>query len=92
MPDDEMQPIDEAIELSNEELDDLSGGLKLSFSAVLFEENTVQVNSGGLNPSSFSAGTIKSAGLQVLLTDATTDDLKVLGKFLDGSAAIEGSD
>lgn len=92
MPGDEMEPIEEAIELSNEELDEMSGGLDLKFSAVFFEETAVQAISGGPNPSSFSAGTIKSAGLQVLLTDATTDDLKVLGKFLGGSAAIEGSD
>jgi hypothetical protein len=92
MSEDKMKPIDEAIELSNEELEDLSGGLNLKFSSVFFRETDVKASGGGSSPSSFSSETIESAGLQVLLTDATTEDLKILGKLLGGSAAIEGSD
>jgi hypothetical protein len=106
---DEMTPNDEAFasqfpegatELSDEELDDVAGGLNLRLTAARFHRSRfgfAQETGGrcGSSKSAFQAETTESALIQLTITDATTEDLKVLGELLGGASAIgeiEGSD
>jgi hypothetical protein len=99
MSDDEVISNDAPIELSDEELEDVSGGLNLLLNAAFFRRTRVSsskgskgVRGGGSAPSVASAETVESAGLQVLITEATTADLEALGGLLHDAAAIDGKD
>lgn len=99
---DEMAPNDEAsasqfpegtIELSDEELDDVAGGLNVQFTAARFRRSRIgfaQETAGGCGSSKsvFQAETTESALIQFTITDATTEDLKVLTELLGGASAI----
>ncbi|MEH1886371.1 MULTISPECIES: CTB family bacteriocin [unclassified Nostoc] len=98
MSDDEITPKDEAIELSDEELDDVAGGFNLQFTAARFHKSTrgfTQETSRrrGCHStrSSFHTETTDSSLFQLTITDATTEDLKVLGELFGDISAIEGS-
>jgi hypothetical protein len=100
MSGDEITPddADAAIELSDEELDDVAGGFNLRFTAARFHKSTIgfaqetSLGSGsGSTQSVFQAETTESALIQLTITDATTEDLKVLGELFGDSSAIEGS-
>ena len=98
MSGDEITPPDGATELSDQELDDVAGGLSLSLNAVFFRQTNIvaaQETSVGLGGSSsksaFAAESIESAGLQVTILDATAEDLEFLGGILGDASAIEGS-
>jgi hypothetical protein len=95
MSDDEIKPPDHAIELSEEELDEVAGGFDLLLNVAFFRQSTVQgqIDSGcGSSPSSLSSETIESAGLQIVIKDATAGDLDFLSDLLGESAAINGTD
>ncbi len=99
MSDHEIKPTDPTFaELSDQELDDVSGGLNLRLNAAFFRQSNVSLSQEtggagcGSSKSAFSAETIESAGLQIVITDASAEDLEFLGGLLGNAAAIEGSD
>jgi hypothetical protein len=95
MSDDEIKPPDDAIELSEEELENVAGGFDLLLNVAFFRQSTVQGQidaGGGSSPSSLLSETIESAGLQILIKDATAGDLDFLSDLLGDSAAINGTD
>jgi hypothetical protein len=95
MSDDEIKPPDDAIELSEEELENVAGGFDLLLNVAFFRQSTVQGQidaGGGSSPSSLSSETIESAGLQILIKDATAGDLDFLSDLLGDSAVINGTD
>jgi hypothetical protein len=88
----------EATELSDEELDDIAGGLNLQFtfaSSRKFKQAFVQDISAGSGCGSaktaFQTEATESALMQLIITDATTEDLQVLGELFGDTTAIEGS-
>ncbi|MBD6616464.1 hypothetical protein FNW02_11600 [Komarekiella sp. 'clone 1'] len=101
MSSDEMTPKDDEAfsELSDQELDEVAGGLNLGISIAKFSQTNLsfsQVSQHGLGcgstTTSFEMQNIESAAFQILVTDATTEDLQILGElFGDASAIIEGS-
>jgi hypothetical protein len=98
MSGDEITPNDEAIELSDEELDDVAGGFNLHFTSARFHKSTrgfTQQTSRGRGfhstRSAFHAETTDSSVFHLSITDATTEDLKVLGELFGDISAIEGS-
>ena len=105
MSDNEIKPIAGASqfphgvdELSDQELDDISGGLNLRLNAAFFKQSNLsfsqETGGGGCgsSKSAFAAETVESAGLQIIITDASAEDLEFLGGLLGDAAAIEGSD
>ena len=93
MSDDQIKPID-AIELSDEALEDVAGGFNIRLNAAFFRQtniSTSQETGGGSSKSTFAAENIESAGLQILITDASVADLGALSGLLGDAAAIEGS-
>ncbi len=89
---------DAAIELSDEELDDVAGGFNLQFTAARFYKSTIRfsqetsLGSGcGSTLSAFQAETTESSLLQLTITDATTEDLEALSELFGDASAIEGS-
>jgi hypothetical protein len=92
MPEDEITPIDDTCsELSDQELEDVSGGLNLQIIATRFSQRSFSSGYGG-RPGGCHSGSeqsIESAALQITLTDATTEDLKIISKLLSGADAIE---
>lgn len=97
MSGDEMTPDDTAIELSDEELDDVAGGFDLQLSIARFNKSTIgfvqgtpPVSGCGSAPSAFQAETTESALIQLTITDATTEDLKILGELFGDASALEG--
>ncbi|BAU12373.1 hypothetical protein LEP3755_29020 [Leptolyngbya sp. NIES-3755] len=92
-------PIEGAIELSDEDLDEVSGGFNLRITAARFHQSNISIsrssNAGarcGGSQSTFEAQEIESAALQITITDATTDDLEILSGLFGNASAIEGSD
>jgi len=97
MSGDEITPTDAAIELSDEELDDVAGGLSLSLNAAFFRQSNVvaaQEIQTGLGSSSiksaFGMQNIESAAFQVTILDASTEDLEFLSGILGGTKGIKG--
>lgn len=94
MPDDEMTPIEGTCsELSDEDLDGVSGGLNLFISATSFSQSNFSSGQGGRcgrARSPFQSSIIKSTAFQIAITDATTEDLKIIAKLLGGSNALSG--
>ncbi|NJR49610.1 MAG: hypothetical protein HC780_08565 [Leptolyngbyaceae cyanobacterium CSU_1_3] len=86
-------------ELSDEELDDVAGGFDLQFSVARFKKSTLgfaqetspSSGCGGSAKSVFQSENIESALIQLVITDATTEDLKILGELFGDATAIEGS-
>ncbi|MEH2443024.1 CTB family bacteriocin [Nostoc sp.] len=98
MSDDEITPNDEAIELSDEELDDVAGGFNLQFTAARFHKSTrgfsqqtSRRRGHHSTRSTFHTETIDSSLFQLTITDATTEDLKVLGELFGDISALDGS-
>ncbi|ACC80469.1 hypothetical protein [Nostoc punctiforme] len=98
MSGDEITPNDEAIELSDEELDDLAGGFNLQFTSIRshrstrgFSQQTSRGRGFHSKRSAFHAETTDSSVFHLSITDATTEDLKVLGELFGDISAIEGS-
>lgn len=81
---DEMTPIDGTLhELSDQELDEVAGGLNLRISTARFRQKNS--SSGSYRRkfgSSSESESIESAALQITITDATTEDLKILSALL----------
>jgi hypothetical protein len=97
MSGDEITPTDAAIELSDEELDEVAGGLSLRLNAVFFRQTNVaaaqqtQAGSGYSSTKSvFEMQNIESAGLQLTVLDASAEDLEFLSGILGGAKAIDG--
>lgn len=97
MSGDEVTPNDAAIELSDEELDDVAGGFNMqlsiahfSKSIIGFAQDTPSVSGCGSAQSAFQAETTDSALIQLSITDATTKDLEILGELFGGASALEG--
>ncbi|MGV0027730.1 CTB family bacteriocin [Phormidesmis priestleyi] len=98
MSSDEMTPDSEFNELSDQELDEVAGGLSFSISAARFSQTNLsfgQVSKPGLGCGStetaFESQSIESAAFQITVIDATTEDLKILGELFGDASAIEGS-
>ncbi|PSB18558.1 hypothetical protein C7B65_14770 [Phormidesmis priestleyi ULC007] len=95
MSDDQIKPTD-AVELSDEELEDVAGGFNLRLNAAFFRQtniSTSQETGGyGSSKSTFAAENIESVGLQILITDASAEDLDALSGLLGSATAIDGSD
>jgi hypothetical protein len=98
MSGDEITPNDEAIELSDEELDDVAGGFNLQFTSIRshrstrgFTRQTSRGRGFHSTRSAFHAETADSSVFHLSITDATTEDLKVLGELFGDISAIEGS-
>jgi bacteriocin-like protein len=100
MSSEEMTPSDDSAfsELSDEELDEVAGGLNLFISAARFSQTNFsfsqvsQPGSGcGSTKTTFETQNIESAAFQIFVTDATTEDLQILGELFGGASAIEGS-
>lgn len=98
MSGDENTPNDAAIELTDEELDDVAGGFSLRLTAARFSKSTIgfaqgtSIGSGcGSTQSAFQAETTESALLQLTIIDATTEDLKVLSELFGDASALDGS-
>lgn len=94
MPDDEMTPIEGTCsELSDEDLDEISGGLNLFISATSLTQSNFSSGRGGRcgrARSTFQSSIIKSTAFQIAITDATTEDLKIITKLLGGADALDG--
>ncbi|GAB4346033.1 MAG: hypothetical protein OHK0047_39590 [Leptolyngbyaceae cyanobacterium] len=102
MPSNEMMPPDAEnnqeqsykIELSAEELDQVSGGLNLFFTAASFEENNMFSTSRSRRRSrqnSFRTQNIKTSGFQFFVTDASSADLQSLSDLFSSLKRIIGS-
>lgn len=98
MSGDEITPTSGAVELSDRELDAVAGGFNLVLNAAFFRQTNMSVahetpaGSGfSSSKSAFAMENIQSAGLQVAITDASTEDLKSLVGLLGGATASEGS-
>lgn len=97
MSGDEMTADDAAIELSDEELDDVAGGFDMQLSIAHFNksiigfvQDTPLASECGSAQSAFQAETTESALIQLTITDATTEELKILGELFGGASALEG--
>ncbi|MBD2165408.1 hypothetical protein H6G04_13470 [Calothrix membranacea FACHB-236] len=98
MSSDEMTPADsEFSELSDEELDEVAGGLSASISAAHYRQTNLlfgqisKFGRQGSNQTNFEMQNIESAAFQIVITDATTEDLKVLGELFGDASALDGS-
>jgi bacteriocin-like protein len=100
MSSDEMTPSDDSAfsELSDEELDEVAGGLNLAISFASFSQTNFSFSqisqSGsecGSTKTTFDTQNIESSAFQILVTDATSEDLKVIGELFGDISAIEGS-
>lgn len=99
MSSDEMTPTDDEAfsELSDQELDEVAGGLNLSISAARFSQTNFSFSqvsqpvSCGSTQTTFETQNIESAAFQIVITDATTEDLQILGELFGDASAIEGS-
>jgi hypothetical protein len=92
---DEITPNDPPIELSDEELDEVSGGFSLRFTAARFHQSqstSIRKTSRGSRSrqSGFHAETTESSFIQLTIVDATTEDLKILSELFGDSSAIHG--
>ncbi|KAM3091405.1 CTB family bacteriocin [Phormidesmis sp. 146-35] len=102
MSDHEMAPNDapsqEMSELSDEELDEVAGGLSIRFTLAQFQQSKVafaqETPLGGCGPSrsAFQSENTASSFLELTILDATTEDIQALGGLFGGNAAIEGSE
>ncbi len=102
MPSHEMMPPDGendreqsySIELSEEDLDQVSGGLNLFFTGASYEENNVFSSSRSRRRSrqnSFRTQNIKTSGFQLFVTDASPGDLESLSNLFSSLKRITGS-
>ncbi|GAP94200.1 hypothetical protein [Leptolyngbya sp. NIES-2104] len=98
MSGDEITPNNDAIELSDEELDQIDAGLSFQLVGGTFHRSRISVNrpksiSRAYHPaeSSVEAETIESTGFQLTVIDATAEDLKVLSELFGNIDAIDGS-
>ena len=106
MPSHELTPSDAenaqehsySIELSEEELDQVSGGMSLYLNAVSFQESDTMMSHRASRRSkhhsgqtSFHAQHTKSSGFQLVILDASTEDLKYLGEFFGSLKGITDS-
>jgi len=100
MSSDEITPSDDSAfsELSDEELDEVAGGFNLAISFASFSQTNFsfsqvsQHGSGcGSSKTTFDTQNIESSAFQILVTDATSEDLKVIGELFGDISAIEGS-
>ncbi|QKQ75738.1 hypothetical protein [Nostoc sp. TCL240-02] len=98
MSGDEITPNDEAIELSDEELDDVAGGFNLQFTSIRshrstrgFSQQTSRGRGFHSKRSAFHTETTDSSVFHLSITDATTEDIKALGELFGDISAIEGS-
>ncbi|MBD2213371.1 hypothetical protein H6G64_12795 [Calothrix sp. FACHB-156] len=86
-----------AIELTDEELDEVAGGFNLRLTAARFHKSTIgfaqetPLGRRSSAKSAFQAETTESALLQITITDATTEDLKALGELFGDASALDGS-
>ena len=101
MSGDEMTPKDEVMqELSDEELEDVSGGLSFQFTAARVRKSSFSSSGEASLRSlrnrapqpSIQEDSIESALIQLTVVDATTEDLKLFIDLLGDASAIEGSD
>jgi bacteriocin-like protein len=96
MSNDEMTPSDDSAfnELSDEELDEVAGGFNLAISIAKFSQTNFsfsQISQAGSNQTTLDTQNIESAAFQILVTDATSEDLKILGELFGGNPGIQGS-
>ncbi|MDZ7962003.1 MAG: CTB family bacteriocin [Aulosira sp. DedQUE10] len=97
MSGDENTPNDAAIELTDEELDEVAGGFNMRLTFASFRKSTIgfaqetPLGTSGSAQSAFQAETTESALLQFTITDATTKDLEVLGELFGDASALDGS-
>jgi hypothetical protein len=81
------------IELSAEDLDQVSGGLNLFFTAASFEENNAFSTSRSRRRSRQSSSrsqNIKTSGFQLFVTDASAGDLQSLSDLFSSLKRING--
>ncbi|MBE9014351.1 bacteriocin [Pseudanabaenaceae cyanobacterium LEGE 13415] len=89
---------EEVNELSDEELDEVSGGFDMHLTVQRFHRSRFSGSRGAGYSRGHSAGaayqaeTIESAQIEMIILDATTEDLKALGSLFRNASAIEGSD
>jgi hypothetical protein len=94
----EITPNDAAIELSDEELNDVAGGFNLQFSGAFSSKQTFTFAQGTSLPGAGTAQTfiqsdsLQAAVIQFAITDATAEDLEALGGLLGGVSALEGGE
>ncbi|MBE9037983.1 CTB family bacteriocin [aff. Roholtiella sp. LEGE 12411] len=98
MSGDEITPNNEAIELSDEDLDEVAGGFSLRLTAARFQQSKLtsveSIGSGSSNcsaQSAFQAETTESSLFQLTIVDATTEDIQALGELFGDMSAIDGS-
>ncbi|MGG6270547.1 hypothetical protein ACQ4M3_38175 [Leptolyngbya sp. AN03gr2] len=97
MSEDDIIPTDDAIELSDEELEQIDGGVSFRLFGTRFSRNRVSISQNrhsraSIGSPAFESESIESTAFQLTVIDATTEDLKVLGELLGGTDAIEGFD
>jgi hypothetical protein len=97
MSSDDITPTDpEFSELSDQELDEIAGGLSFSISHARFRQSNFSLRQRGRGFGSIDAGleaqNIESEAFQITVLDATTEDLKILGSLFGNTSAIEGGD
>jgi hypothetical protein len=83
-----------SIELSEAELDQVSGGLNLFFTAASFEENNTFSPSRSRRRSrqnGFRTQNIKTSGFQLFISDASAGDLQSLSDLFSSLKRISGS-
>ncbi|BAY30904.1 hypothetical protein NIES2107_27520 [Nostoc carneum NIES-2107] len=97
MSGDENIPNDAAIELTDEELDEVAGGLDMKLTFASFRKSTTGYvhdtsrRSRGSTHSAFQSETTESALLQLTIIDATTKDLEIIGELFGNASALDGS-
>ncbi len=101
MPSNEMMPSDAendreqsySIELSEAELDEVSGGLNLFFTGASYEENNTFSTSRSRRRSrrnSSRTQNIKTSGFQLFVTDASAGDLQSLSALFSSLKGLNG--
>ncbi len=101
MPSHEMMPSDAennreqsySIELSEAELDEVSGGLNLFFTGASYEENNAFSTSRSRRRSrqnSSRTQNIKTSGFQLFVTDASAGDLQSLSDLFSSLKRLNG--
>ncbi|QIR40410.1 hypothetical protein HCG51_29445 [Tolypothrix sp. PCC 7910] len=97
MSGDENTPNDAAIELTDEELDEVAGGFSMKLTFGSFYKSTIgsvhdtSGKSRGSTHSAFQSETTESALLQLTIIDATTKDLEIIGELFGDASALDGS-
>jgi hypothetical protein len=103
MPNDEITPNDEAFasqfpegvsELSDEELDEIAGGVSFDLFFSDFSQSSFASRQGRLRGarSMSQSKKVRSSVFRLRVLDATADDLKALGGLFGSISRIEGDD